>query len=178
MLPEKFALGETITLTGLDIGTEIEQVRLGHIGLAVTAAKNGEIQAVLQPNPDLSAGSYPITAIRTLKGNQIISSNAVLGTLLPTVSNATPGVLTENAGLFSGNLTLTGQLLGGPDDSILIAFYQDGQIALMLEGTGALDQTTLTVNVDSDNALPAGDYFIILRVNGAQAANAPMVDWS
>lgn len=176
--PEKFAQGETITLTGLDIGTEIEEVRLGNIGFPVTAAKTGEIQAVINPNPDLSAGSYPITAIRTLKGNQIISSNAVLGTLLPMVTNATPGALTESAGLFSGDLTLTGELLGGPDDSIFVAFYQDGEIALMLEGAGALDQTTLTVNVDSDNALPPGDYFIILRVNGAQAANAPMVDWS
>jgi hypothetical protein len=73
---------------------------------------------------------------------------------------------------------LTGELLGGPDDSIFIAFYRDGEIALMLEGAGALDQTTMTVNVDSDNALPAGNYFIILRINGAQAVNAPTVDWS
>ncbi len=176
--PEKFAQGETITLTGVDVGTEIEQVRLGNIEIPVTAAKTGEIQAVFNPNSDLSAGSYPITAIRTLKGNQVISSNAVLGTLLPTLNTATPGALTESAGRFSGDLTLTGELLGGPDDSIFIAFYRDGEIALMLEGAGALDQTTMTVNVDSDNALPAGNYFIILRVNGAQAVNAPTVDWS
>lgn len=176
--PEKFTQGETITLSGLGIGTVIEEVRLGSIGFPVTAAKSGEIQAVMNPNPDLSAGSYPVTAIRTLKGDQIISSNAVLGTLLPTLINATPGALTESAGLFSGDLTLIGELLGGPDDSILVAFYQDGEIVLMIEGAGALDQTTLTVNVDSENALPPEDYFIILRVNGAQAANAPMVDWS
>jgi len=176
--PEKFTQGETITLTGIDIGTVIEEVRLGNIRFPVIAAKTGEIQALINPNPELSAGSYPITVIRTLKGGQIIISNAVLGTLLPTVTNATSGALTESAGLFSGNLTLTGELLGGPDDSIFVAFYRDKKIALMLEGAGALDQTTLTVNVDSDNALPPGDYFIILRVNGAQAANAPMVDWS
>jgi hypothetical protein len=48
----------------------------------------------------------------------------------------------------------------------------------MFEGAGAVGQTSMTISVDSENALPAGEYFIILRVNGAQAANAPMVDWS
>ena len=48
----------------------------------------------------------------------------------------------------------------------------------MLECTGNLNQTTLTVTVDSDNGLLPGNYFIILRINGAQAANAPMVNWS
>lgn len=176
--PDKFVQGETITLTGLDIGTEIEEVRLGAIGFPVIAAKPGEIQAMINPTPDLSAGSYPITAVRTLKGDQIISSNAVLGTLLPTVTDATPGALTENGGIFSGPLTLTGELLGAPEDSIFVAFYRNGKISLMLEGAGALDQTTLTVTVESENALPPGHYFIILRVNGAQAANAPVVDWS
>jgi hypothetical protein len=176
--PEKFAQGETITLSGVDIGAEIEQVRFGSVTLPVTAAKTGEIKAVLNPQPDLSAGSYPITAIRTLKGNQVISSNAVLGTLLPTVSDATHGPLTDNAGLLSGDLTLTGTLLGGPDDSIFVAFYRNGEIVRMFEGAGAVDQTTMTITVDVENALPAGEYFIILRVNGAQAANAPMIDWS
>lgn len=176
--PEKFAQGETITLMGIDIGTVIEEVRFGNIVFPVTAAKIGKIKVVINSTPGLSAGSYPITALRRLKGDQVISSNALLGTLLPTVTNAIPSALTVTDGLFSGKLTLTGELLGGPDDSIFIAFYQNGQTLLMLEGTGAIDQTTLMVNVDSENALPAGNYYIILRVNGAQASNAPMVDWS
>ncbi len=176
--PEKFSQGETITLTGLDVGTFIEEVRLGSIGFPVTAAKTGEVQALIGLNPALSAGSYPIAAIQTLQGNQLISSNALLGTLLPTLSNATPGALTQSGDLFTGDLTLTGELLGGPGDNIFVAFYRDGATVLMLEGAGAVNQTTLTVNVDSDNALPSGDYNIILRVNGAQATNAPLVDWS
>lgn len=176
--PEKFTLDEEITLTGLDIGTEIEEVRLGDIEFPVTVAKDGEIKTVIAANPNLSAGSYPVAAVRTLPGDQELSSNALLGHLLPTLTDATPGVLTENAGRFDGDLTLKGNLLGGPEDSIFVAFYQEGEIVLMMQATGDANQTTMTVTVDDDHALPAGEYYIILRVNGEQATQAPRVVWS
>ncbi len=54
----------------------------------------------------------------------------------------------------------------------------------MLEATGTADQTSLMVSLvvpvadtDFDPALSEGDYFIILRVNGEQAINAPQVSW-
>ena len=83
--------------------------------------------------------------------------------------------------MVSGSLTVTGNHLGGPEDQIFVAFYRKGsmgQVMLILEATGVADQTSLTVTVAGDDALPAGVYNIILRVNGAQATYAPEVDWS
>ncbi len=175
--PEKFAAGETLTLTGLDIGTDIEEVRLGTTGFPVTAARPGEIQALISPDTTLSAGSYPVTAILRLAGGRELSSNALLGHLLPELVTASPGALTVQGGKLYGNLNLSGKHLGGPDDTLFVAFYRHGKIRLMLEATGTAAQTALTVVVDEEHALAPGEYFIILRVNGEQATHAPLVNW-
>lgn len=178
LTPVKFAPGEKITLTGLDIGTETEEIQLGGTAFPVVAAKVGEIRAVIGADTSLSAGSYSITAVRTLPGDLKISSNALLGYLLPVVNDATPGVLTLFGANLHGTLTLTGNHLGGVDDSIFVAFYRNGEVALMLEATGVAAQTSLVVTVEEEDALVPGNYFIILRVNGAQATNSPLVDWT
>ena len=73
-------------------------------------------------------------------------------------------------------VNLTGARLGGVDDSIFVAFYQNGTVAQMLEAAGTALQTSLSVNVTTP--LDQGVYFIILRVNGEQAQNSPEVNWS
>ena len=175
--PGKFVPGDTITLTGLDIGTEIEEIRLNNTTFPVVAAKTGEIKANIPVDTTLSPGSYPVRAVLKLAGDQEMSSNAVLGHLLPNLVSAAPGVLTNTGSNFYGDLTLTGDHLGGPNDSIYIGFYHNRSIALMLEATGTNNQTSLVVSVPIDDALPEGDYFIILRVNGEQATNAPQISW-
>ena len=179
--PEKFTAGEEVRLTGGDIGTEIEHIRLGSTPLAVTAARSGEVRAVIPIDTTLSPGSYPVTAVRGLPDGKTLYSNAVLGQLLPTLVDATPASLTHAGGAVSGNLTLTGDHLGGPEDQIVVAFYAKeakGRVALMLHTDGIADQSSLIIEVVNDDKLSAGDYFIILRVNGAQATHAPEVDWS
>lgn len=176
--PVKFAPGEEIILTGLDIGTDTEEILLGEMVFPVTAAKVGEIRTVIAGNTALSAGSYPITAVRTLPGGLKIRSNALLGYLLPVVDLALPGALTLFNGRMHGALTLTGNHLGGVDDSIFVGFYRNGAVVLMLQATGTAAQTSLTVTVEEEDALSPGEYFIILRVNGAQATNAPPVEWT
>jgi len=175
--PNKFVVGDEITLIGLDIGTGIEEIRLGDTAFPVVAAKPGEIKAVISIDTTLSAGSYPVRAVRHLPGDKHFSSNALLGHLLPTFEDFSVN-LTNDGGNVSGVLTITGNRLGEPDDSIFVAFYRNGEVALMLEVEGSAAQTTLTITVDGNDALPEGDYYIILRVNGEQATNAPKVDWS
>jgi hypothetical protein len=84
----------------------------------------------------------------------------------------------DGSGNFHGNLTLTGNRLGGPTDTIFVAFWRDGDVALMVEATGVAAQNSLTVTVQLEDALPPGIYRIILRSNGAQARVTPEVDWS
>ena len=43
--------------------------------------------------------------------------------------------------------------------------------------TGSAAQTSLMVTVDVAHALPLATYYLIVRVNGAQAATAPEVVW-
>jgi hypothetical protein len=92
-----------------------------------------------------------------------------------------PGALAPVSGTDSrlhGPLTLAGERLGGPDDSIFVAFYRDGALRLMLEAAGTAAQTSLTVTVTPAKPLVAGNYLIILRVNGEQADDAPTASWT
>ena len=176
--PERFEAGDEIALSGTDLG-DAEEICLGATCFGVTAAPAGQIKTVIPSTTTLSAGSYPIFAVKTLASGRRFSSNAVIGHFAPTVSSAAPGALTvDGSGNLSGDLAITGVRLGGTTDAIFVAFYRDGAIALMVEAAGSAAQTTLTASVASDQALPSGDYLIIVRVNGQQAVHAPLVDWS
>ena len=178
MDPEALATGDVTTLYGLDINTAIGEVRFGASGYPVIAAHPGWIKVMIPADTTLSAGSYAVRAVRTLPGGMQVSSNALLGHLLPTVTGAVPSALVNAAGMVTGTLTVDGVRLGGPTDHIFIAFYRDGGVARMFEASGVAAQDTLTLAVSGDSALPEGEYFIIVRVNGEQARTAPLVSWS
>jgi hypothetical protein len=101
----------------------------------------------------------------------------VVGRLRPTLVGAAAGALTPSGPNLFGDLTLTGERLGGPDDDIFVAFYREGEVARMLPASGIAAQNSLIVPVVEDDAIPPGSYRIILRVNAVQAANAPEVSW-
>ena len=98
-------------------------------------------------------------------------------TLLPTVVSATVSPLVPSGANFTGSVTLNGQRLGGPDDAVFVAFYRDGAVVLNLEVAGTAAQTSLLATVDAAQALPAGQYYLIVRVNGAQAVATPEAPW-
>jgi hypothetical protein len=176
--PESFEAGDELSFTGIGLSSALSLICFGDTCIPVTAAPAGELRAVVPVDTTLSAGSYAITAARETPGGRRITSNAVLGHLLPTVMGAVHGPLTDDGtGNFFGVLTINGIRLGGPDDSIFVAFYADGEIVRLLEPTGTANQIALNVNVDIDDALPPRDYRIVLRVNGVQAPHAPDVDW-
>ncbi len=179
MEPERFEAGSELQLKGLDLG-ETQEVCFGEVCIPPDEARPDRVTITipLPPPDELSARSYPITAVRVLPSGRRFSSNAVMGRLLPTLNTATPGTLTSSGSGLIGDLTLAGERLGGPDDSIFVAFYRDGSVALMLEATGTTAQTSLTVSVTADNSLASGLYLIILRVNGEQPINAPEVNWA
>jgi len=55
--------------------------------------------------------------------------------------------------------------------------FRDGASKLMLELTGTAAQTSLSATVTDKQALPPGDYFLVLRVNGEQATDSLLVSW-
>ncbi|BCT67376.1 DUF4255 domain-containing protein [Nitrosospira sp. NRS527] len=176
--PSQFEVSTTLELSGDDINTAIDSVLLGSLVLPVTAARDGAVQTQIPAIPALSAGHHVIAVARTLPSGRLMSSNPLLATLRPTLTGASVGALTPNGPNLFGDITLTGQRLGGPDDTIFVAFYRDGAVALNLEVTGIAAQTSLTASVDNAHALPPGTYYLILRVNGAQATHTPQIAWT
>jgi Pvc16 N-terminal domain/IPT/TIG domain len=176
--PQRFTAGTAITVMGRDVNAAITDVRIGNETLAVTSASEGQVITTIPLATGLSAGSYALCVSRTLVSGMVLSSDTLAVQLLPDVVSATPGVLSNNAGMVSGDLNIAGTRLGGPDDAVFVAFYRDGDVALMLQVTGTVAQTSLVASVSGDDAIAAGNYFIIVRVNGVQAIDAPQVVWS
>lgn len=179
--PQKFISGTELTIKGTDVNASITQVVIGDESFTVTDAIEGRIKTTVPSATALSAGSHPLYLLRELPGGMELKSDCLVVQLLPQVLGATPGLptaLTTTPDGVHGDLTINGNLLGGTDDSIFVAFYRDGAVALMLEAVGTAAQTSLVVTVTEDQALDAGDYYIIVRVNGAQATDAPEVNWS
>lgn len=177
--PDAFEAGDTLTLTGQDLGNA-QWVCVGDTLFPIIGAPAGAVRTRIPATTALSPGSYPVAVARELPSGRLFASNALAATLQPTVATATPvlPLTNDGSGNFHGDLTLTGNRLGGPNDTIFVAFWRDGDVVLMLEATGLAAQNTLTVTVPLEDALPSGIYRIILRVNGAQARVTPEVDWS
>ncbi|MEM0921571.1 MAG: Pvc16 family protein [Pseudomonadota bacterium] len=180
--PQAFTLGDTITLSGGDLGGDQVEVCFGDTCIPVaTAAVSGRAVSVTVPSPpgaDLSAGAHAMTVVRVLPSGRRSSSNAALGRLRPVVTSATPGALTPDGPNLHGPVSLTGTRLGGVEDSVFVGFYAAGQVQRLLEATGTAAQTSLSVTLPEEQALPPGPYRILLRVNGEQAEDAPEVNWS
>ena len=178
--PDAFEAGDTLILRGEGLGSAVSLVCLGDTPFPVTAAPAGTVQTMIPVDTGLSPGAYPITVARELPSGRLHGSNALSATLQPTLATAEPMLpLTDDgSGNLHGDLTITGTRLGGPTDTIFVAFWRDGDVALMLEATGIATQDSLTVSVPVDESLPPGPYHIILRANGTQAQTTPEVDWS
>jgi hypothetical protein len=177
VVPARFEAGTLIELRGAGVDGSIEQVNVGPLALPVIAAREGAVQARIPATPALSPGFHPVTVARRLPSGRWMGSNPQFATLLPTVVSAGLGALTDSAGKLSGDVSIAGQRLGGPDDSVFVAFYRDGVVALNLEAAGTLSQTSLLASVDTAHALAPGEYYLIVRVNGAQATLTPRVEW-
>lgn len=176
--PAFFETGARLAITGVGLTSAVQTLRIGDQRYGITGAPAGQVLTQIPSDTQLSPGSHTIQAETLSASGRTLCSNAIVGTLLPTFNSATPGALTDDGtGNLFGALTLTGVRLGGPDDAIFVAFYRAGEVVLLLEATGVADQNTLTVDVGIDDALPPGEYFIILRANGAQAAVMHGVNW-
>jgi hypothetical protein len=176
--PPRFESGATIELAGADVNTSIDAVHFGPLILPITTAREGSVQTQVPMVPAMSAGQRAIAVARTLPSGRVLTSNLLVATLLPTVTAATVGVLTANGANLFGALVITGRRLGGPDDTIFVAFYREGRVVLNLEIAGSLPQVSLTATVTSAQALPPGTYYLIVRVNDAQATHTPAVAWT
>jgi hypothetical protein len=175
--PEKFEVGQQLTITGRDLVSDT--VRVNFDDNAVVPDSVRQDQVLVTVPAVFSAKAYMLRVAYILPAGHLFSSNPLLGHLLPTVTGANvPAALGVSGGNRFGGLQVNGSRLGGADDSIFVSFFGSGKVALTMQAQGTSAQTSLNLNVPVDLAIPAGDYLIIVRVNGEQSINAPLVNWT
>ena len=187
--PVGFELGEEVTLRGTDMHLSGLSVVLGPVELPVTMQQPDELRFVIDPAiiaaGMISAGSHPVTVVRTLPGTgKKRKSNAVIGNLVPTLTTAAAaGAVTVNAGpprTAFATIDLAGVLLGLDADDTVLAFFRDGTVhkmfdVLTLPPGPPAPQTGRRLEMAAGDAVPAGDYHMILIVNGQQAPQSPSI---
>lgn len=191
--PSGFEVDEEVTILGTDLNLSNLAVKLGPVELPITMQRPDEIRFKIDSTiiaaSGISAGSYPVTLVQTLKGTgKKRSSNAVIANLVPTLDSATivggvsvaPGAPPKRV---FATIDLGGLLLGKETDDAVLAFYRDGAVFKLFDVFDTVPppdpQTTrrLEMKEDADNhdAIVEGDYLMILKVNGQQAPQSPVV---
>jgi hypothetical protein len=177
--PVTFEAGEPITVFGEDLHLAGLEVVLGEeplqvvgqwpdrLAVIVTSTlpgpPGGRIAAGLGP----PAGELPLRVRLTRPGGRYRTSNLLSADLRPVVTTA--ALDTDD------DLVVTGTLLGGDADDVIVALYADGAVARTFdEPTTVADQTSLTVT-DAGTSTEAGSYQVIVKVNGVQARTSPSV---
>lgn len=188
--PRGFELGEEVTLRGMDMHLANLSVMLGSVELPVVMQRPDELRfrvdhAIIEAS-GISAGSYPVTVAQTLPGTgKKRKSNAVIGNLVPTLNTVAIGAaVIDIAGPpieSHRDFDLAGTLLGINSDDTILAFYRNGAVLKMFDVFTPLPspsppgQLTRQLVLKSDDGIPAGDYNMILIVNGQQAPQSPKI---
>lgn len=181
-LDAPMAVVPTITIKGQNLALSGLSVRLGDVNLTIMAQSPSEIQA--QVNGDISsggvisAGSHALCVVQALPDDHQRSSNLLVLNLLPSLSSAAyaPSANPDVQGV----LTLNGRLLGTAADDIFVALYRAGTTAQVFDAVESAElpttlQTQLRVPIRAVDTAPAAGDRVILRVNGQQANNSPVV---
>ncbi|MFY9513687.1 MAG: DUF4255 domain-containing protein [Rubrivivax sp.] len=184
--PARFQAGEPVTLRGVDLAG-YDRVRLGGndiVPLAAQPEDRGDVLRFQLPaNTPIAAAGYAVAVSRTLASGHTMTSTPVLGELMPVLTNVTlNGALTPVGGgptpQLAGSFSVTGAQFGGPDESIFAALALDGIARIQLQPSAPAAATSLQFTVPAAQALPPGNYQLLLRVNGQQALNAPTLVWT
>ena len=143
--------------------------------------------AALEDGVSISAGSHLVTVNQSLPGGRRRGSNPIVGGLRPRLTSAaTSGLARVNpadpASAVTGQVDLTGVLMGRGADDVIVAFFRNGRVVRAFDEftrpPGPPFQQQMRLDVRAAHNVPPGAYRVILRVNGQQAAQSPQVNWS
>jgi len=180
--PARFEIGDEITITGTDLNLANISVLLGPVELPVIAQQPGQLRcrvdAAVVNGATVSAGNLPLAVVQILPSGRLRTSNLVVGNLLPTLSLAVASSVNGTAAKAFGTLDITGKLLGNDQDDVFLALYKNGTVVKLFDalelppGPPIAPQTQWRLVMQNTDGVPAGDYLVILRVNGQQAKNS------
>jgi hypothetical protein len=177
--PERFEPGEQFEVSGEDLHLGALECWLGPAQLSIVAQRPdrmtvraegaipfGATEGPIGAGNAISAGEHPLSLRQLMPNARYRSSHMLVAQLLPVVSGVA---------LAAGNLQISGLLLGRAEDDVLVALYQDGRVVRMFDSAvTSTDQKTLTVTAAATGTA-AGQYLVIVRVNGQQAKRSPAV---
>lgn len=165
--------GAKISLSGYNLDLPDLSVRLGSLELPVISQRSDQLVFEITDShlESISAGSHPIYVIKHLPNGRRISSNVLNVDLIPVLESAS---FLKDA---SSRIELTGTLLGGKDDDIIVVLSKDGTVFRLID-TFKTDpkQKVLVSEIDPDEKKDLGTYRVTLRVNSQQAAYSPEVE--
>ncbi len=174
--PDAFEAGAAFAVIGEDLHLSGLECRLSDVALNIVERESDRLGLIadgaILSGTAISAGEHVLQVRQLLPNQRYRGSNLITARLLPVLSGAT---------LAAGTLTLTGLLLGNEDDDVLVALYRDGVTVRVFDrAVPSADQTQLTVTgIAAAAAAPdpftAGDYRVVLLVNGQQARNSPTI---
>jgi len=188
MSPEEFEAGDTLIIRGTDLTSPDVSIEFHGVALTVVDRRPDLVEvtapALLNNGQLTSAGSWPVAAVRLLSGGRRRSSNPLLGGLRPILSTAVPGpnFLDLATNILYRTVNLTGRLLGVDGDDAVVALLRNGVTYGPFDRFVApaiappINQSQRQLQIPAIPALPAGAYRLILRVNGEQARNSPLVN--
>jgi hypothetical protein len=173
--PDAFEAGAAFAVIGEDLHLSGLECRLSGVALNIVERASDRLGLIadgaILTGAVISAGEHVLQVRQLLPNQRYRGSNLITARLLPVLSGAT---------LAAGTLTLTGMLLGSEDDDVLVALYREGVTVRVFDrAVPSAGQTQLTVTGVAAAAAPdpftAGDYRVVLLVNGQQARNSPTI---
>jgi uncharacterized protein DUF4255/IPT/TIG domain-containing protein len=184
--PTGFEVGEEVTVRGTDMHLSDMYVSVGPAQLPIVMQTPTELRFRVDPaiiaTSGISAGSHAVNVVKKLTGTgKTRKSNIVVGNLVPTLTAAAVvGAVNINGGLAFATIDLTGVLLGLDTDDTILAFFRDGAVEttfdeFTLPPGPPSPQTGRRLVMALGDAVPVGDYKMILMVNGQRAPQSPTV---
>jgi hypothetical protein len=184
--PTGFEVGEEVTVRGTDMHLSDMYVSVGPARLPIVLQTPTELRFRVDPaiiaTSGISAGSHAVNVVKKLTGTgKTRKSNTVVGNLVPTLTAAAVvGAVNVNGGMAFATIDLTGVLLGLDTDDTILAFFRDGAVEttfdeFTLPPGPPPAQTGRRLVMAAGDAVPAGDYKMILMVNGQRAPQSPTV---
>jgi len=187
--PTGFEVGDEVTVRGTDLHLSNMYVSVGPARLPIVMQTPDELRFRVDPAniaaSGISAGSHAVNVVKILTGTgKTRKSNTVVGNLVPTLTAANVfGAVNINAGpprTAFATIDLTGELLGLDTDDTILAFFRDGAVQttfdeFTLSPGPPPPQTGRRLEMATGDAVPAGDYKMILLVNGQRAPQSPNV---
>lgn len=189
ILPTGFEVGEEVTVRGTDMHLSDMYVSVGPARLPIIMQTPTELKFRVDPaiiaTSGISAGSHAVNVVKILTGTgKTRKSNTVVGNLVPTLTTAAVvGAVSVNVGpprTAFATIDLTGVLIGLDTDDPILAFFRDGAVETTFDEVTLPPgpppaQTGRRLVMTAGQAVPAGDYKMILMVNGQRAPQSPTV---